>query len=242
MLVLEDVHVSYGPIAALRGVTLDVKEGEIVGLIGPNGAGKSTMLAAVAGVVPISKGTIFFEGKPLAGLPPDEIVRRGISLVPERRRIFGTLTVEENLQVGLAARADRTAARADIVRMQELFPALKEYRHALAGRLSGGEQQQLAIARSLLTAPRILLVDEPSLGLAPLLVDLLFDVLKALQTEGLTILLVEQNALRTLELASRCYVLRMGRIEELDERSRLADAIQSGDLYFGPATSVETRS
>jgi branched-chain amino acid transport system ATP-binding protein len=238
MLRLDDVHVRYGPVAAVRGASLTVEEGEIVGLIGPNGAGKTTTLSAVAGLVPVAAGTISFEGKPLRGLSPDDIVRRGVSLVPEGRRIFATLTVEENLKVGLSARKDRAAARQDFERMLELFPVLERYLRATAGHLSGGEQQQLAIARSLLTKPRLLLVDEPSLGLAPLVVDLVFDTLRDLREGGLTILLVEQNALRTLELANRSYVLRQGEIEELGADSALVDSIASGDLYFGTSADA----
>jgi branched-chain amino acid transport system ATP-binding protein len=233
MLRLEGLHVRYGSIAAVRDVSLTVEEGEIVGLIGPNGAGKSTTLAAVAGLVPVAAGTILLDGKPLKGRGPDDIVRRGISLVPEGRRIFATLTVEENLRVGLSARRDRAAARADFERMLELFPVLGRFLHDSAGQLSGGEQQQLAIARSLLTRPRLLLVDEPSLGLAPLVVDLVFETLRDLRENGLTILLVEQNALRTIELANRSYVLRMGEIEELEQHSSLVASIASGELYFG---------
>jgi branched-chain amino acid transport system ATP-binding protein len=242
MLRLDDVHVRYGPIGAVRGASLIVEEGEIVGLIGPNGAGKTTTLSAVAGLVPVAAGTITFEGKPLRGLSPDDIVRRGVSLVPEGRRIFATLTVEENLKVGLSARKDRAAARQDFERMLELFPVLERYLRATAGHLSGGEQQQLAIARSLLTKPRLLLVDEPSLGLAPLVVDLVFDTLRDLREGGLTILLVEQNALRTLELANRSYVLRMGEIEELDAGGSLAESIASGDLYFGTADKAAAKA
>jgi branched-chain amino acid transport system ATP-binding protein len=242
MLELENLHVSYGPIAAVRGISLTVRPGEIVGLIGPNGAGKSTTLSAISGAVAPSRGTITFEGAPITGLAPDAIVRRGISLVPEGRRIFGTLTVEENLKVGLSARSDRAAAREDYERMLELFPVLRKYLRASAGRLSGGEQQQLAIARSLLTSPRLLLVDEPSLGLAPIIVDVVFDALRDLREQGLTILLVEQNALRTLELANRSYVLRMGEIEELDAGGSLAESIASGDLYFGTADKAAAKA
>jgi branched-chain amino acid transport system ATP-binding protein len=233
MLRLEGLHVRYGAVAAVRGIDVEVGEGEIVGLIGPNGAGKSSTLGAISGLVPVADGSISFEGKELAGLAPDQIVRLGVSLVPEGRRIFATLTVEENLKVGLAARTDRAAAREDLERMLALFPILETFLRRPAGQLSGGQQQQLSIARSLLTRPRLLLVDEPSLGLAPLIVDAVFEALSDLRKEGLTILLVEQNALRTLELSDRCYVLRMGRSELLDDRGHVAEAIASGDLYFG---------
>jgi branched-chain amino acid transport system ATP-binding protein len=230
---VEALTVSYGSVAALREVDLAVQEGELVGVVGPNGAGKSTLLNTIGGAVRAASGTITFEGRSIAGLAPDAIVRGGISLVPEGRRIFGTLTVGENLQVALAPRTDRAAARADVDRMLELFPVLQRYLKAPAGRLSGGEQQQLAIARALLSKPRLLLVDEPSLGLAPIVVDRVFDLLVELRQTGVTILLVEQNASQSLAIADRMYVLRSGRIEALERSAELAHAIDTGELYFG---------
>ena len=233
MLRVNALCVSYGAVAALRDVDIAVEEGELVGVVGPNGAGKSTLLNAIAGGVRPASGSISFDGRPIAGLAPDAIVRAGISLVPEGRRIFGTLTVGENLQVALAPRRDRAAARADMHRMLELFPVLQRYLQTPAGRLSGGEQQMLAIARALLSQPRLLLVDEPSLGLAPIVVDRVFDLLVELRQTGATILLVEQNASESLAIADRMYMLRTGRIEVLERTPELALAIESGELYFG---------
>jgi branched-chain amino acid transport system ATP-binding protein len=233
VLSVEGLDVSYGPVRALRGVDLRVDAGEIVGVVGPNGAGKSTLLRAIAGAVRASAGSIVFEGRSVAGLSPDAIVRRGISLVPEGRRIFATLTVGENLRVALAPRRDRAAAADDVEHVLELFPVLRAYLRSSAGKLSGGEQQQLAIARALLGRPRLLLVDEPSLGLAPIIVDRVFDLLAELKAAGVTILLVEQNAAQALAIADRMYVLRTGRIEQLAASEELADAIRTGELYFG---------
>ena len=213
LLAIQDLRVSYGRIAALRGVDLEVREGEIVGVIGPNGAGKSSMLSAIAGAVPVASGHISFDGEFLARQRPERIVRLGISLVPEGRRIFGRLTVGENLQIGATARADRAEVRADRERVLDLFPILREYFDSPAGKLSGGEQQMLAIARALLSGPRLLLLDEPSLGLAPIVIDRVFEALEGLRASGVTMLLVEQNAARTVELADRIYVLRTGTIE-----------------------------
>jgi branched-chain amino acid transport system ATP-binding protein len=239
---VEGLSVAYGPVAALRRVSLEVREGEIVGVVGPNGAGKSTLLLTVAGLVSAQAGSIEFESRPLAGLAPDAIVRAGVSLVPEGRRIFGTLTVAENLRVALAPRKDRIAARDDIDRVLELFPALTRYLSSSAGKLSGGEQQQLAIARALLGRPRLLLVDEPSLGLAPIVVDRVFDLLSELKQSGVTILLVEQNASQALEISDRMYVLRTGEIEELRASRDLARSIETGELYFGSPVEERARS
>ncbi|MEA2227513.1 MAG: branched-chain amino acid transport system ATP-binding protein [Solirubrobacteraceae bacterium] len=233
MLRVERLNVSYGAVAALRDVDLSVEEGELVGVVGPNGAGKSTLLNAIGGGVRTTSGSITIGDRSIVGLAPDAIVRTGISLVPEGRRIFGTLTVGENLKVALAPRTDRAAARADVDRMLELFPVLQRYLQTPAGRLSGGEQQQLAIARALLSKPRLLLVDEPSLGLAPIVVDRVFDLLVELRRTGVTILLVEQNASQALAIADRMYMLRTGRIEALERTPELAQAIDSGELYFG---------
>jgi branched-chain amino acid transport system ATP-binding protein len=239
VLTVDGLDVRYGAVRALQGIGLEVREGEIVGLVGPNGAGKSTTLKAISGLLKPAAGSIVFEGQSLGGSPPEEIVRWGVSLVPEGREIFGTLTVEENLRVALASRSDRAAAAEDVERMLELFPFLRTSLRRAAAELSGGEQQQLAIARGLLTRPRLLLIDEPSLGLAPLVVDAVFDRLEELNEEGLTILLVEQNALRTYEVADRMYVLRTGTIEAVDEHSDLRATIESGELYFGTAATAK---
>jgi branched-chain amino acid transport system ATP-binding protein len=236
------LDVAYGAVRALRGVDLRVDPGELVGVVGPNGAGKSTLLRTVVGVVRPSAGSIEFEGRPITGMAPDAIVRAGISLVPEGRRIFGTLTVGENLRVALAPRKDRAQAVEDVERVLELFPILRDYLKSSAGKLSGGEQQQLAIARALLGRPRLLLVDEPSLGLAPIIVERVFDLLNELRQSGVTILLVEQNAAQALTIADRMYVLRTGRIEELAASEELAEAIRTGELYFGVPVDQSTKA
>jgi branched-chain amino acid transport system ATP-binding protein len=196
----------------VRNVSFEVGKGEFVGLIGPNGAGKTSTLAAITGLVSPSAGSVTFDGESLLGRSPEQIVRRGVSLIPEGRQIFGTLTVAENLSLGSTARSDRSTLADDLERELERFPILRRYYDSPAGRLSGGEQQQLAIARALLGRPRLLLLDEPSLGLAPLVIDAVFDVLTRLRDEGVTIVLVEQNAARTIEVADRCYVLRSGAV------------------------------
>ncbi len=235
MLKVESLDVSYGQISALRKVSIQVGQGELVGVIGPNGAGKSTLLLAIAGGVRPSAGTITLDGEPLVGMSPEGIVKRGVALVPEGRRIFGTLTVTENLRVAASTRRDRKQLAGDFAEVFELFPILYNYRRKPAGQLSGGEQQQLAIARALLAKPRLLLIDEPSLGLAPILVDRVFEVMEDLNRKGMTILVVEQNAVRAHALTHRLYVLRTGTIELLEKDPSLVHAIDSGELYFGHA-------
>jgi len=199
----------YGPIAAVRGIDLDVHDGEIVALLGANGAGKTSTLAAIVGLHPARSGEIRFGGEDVSRLPPERIVRKGISLTPEGRRLFATLTVAENLALGGGTRNGDARER-----LFELFPVLRERLHAPAGSLSGGEQQQLAIARSLMSRPRLLLLDEPTLGLAPKLVGAVFDLIARLRAEeGVSILLVEQNVHRALDVCDRAYVMRVGRIE-----------------------------
>jgi branched-chain amino acid transport system ATP-binding protein len=235
MLRIDDLHVSYGRINAVQGLTLEVRENELVGLIGHNGAGKSTTVKAITGQLNPSRGTIEFEGRSIKGCKSDEILRRGISLVPEGRRIFSRLSVGENLRIGTSARRDRAEARADVRAMTERFEVLGRYFDRPAGLLSGGEQQQLAIARALLSRPRLLILDEPTLGLAPLIVDQVFDLLAELKDEGVTILLIEQNAARTIEIADRFYVLRAGgRIdfEGTSEAAKDAEEFQAHYLGF----------
>jgi branched-chain amino acid transport system ATP-binding protein len=222
MLEIEDLHVSYGRVPALRGVSLTVNAGEIVAVIGPNGAGKTTTLGTVFGLLKPVSGSITLEGQSLVGLAPERVVRLGLALVPEGRHIFNSLTVAENLELGATVRADRIEVRRDLAQLYERFPVLDRYRGAPAGRLSGGEQQQLAIARALLSRPRLLLLDEPSLGLAPVVIDLVFDLLAELRDEGVTILIVEQNAARTVDLADRAYVLRTGQVALSGSRDDLA--------------------
>jgi branched-chain amino acid transport system ATP-binding protein len=233
MLRIDELHVSYGRVPALKGVSLQVGRGEIVGLVGPNGAGKTTTLSTVFGLTKPDSGSILLDGRSLIGEAPERIVRLGLALVPEGRHIFNTLTVRENLELGATARKDRAEVRRDLGELLERFPVLERYRDSPAGRLSGGEQQQLAIARALLSRPKLLLLDEPSLGLAPVVIDLVFDALAQLRDEGVTILLVEQNAARTVELADRSYVLRTGQVVLAGERDELLDAEHFETAYLG---------
>ncbi len=206
---VRDLDVSYGGVPAVRGLSLDVDQGEIVGLIGPNGAGKSTTLHAIMGLVP-ARGEIRLAGRSLRGRSPEAVARSGIALVPEGRRLFAELSVEENLRLGLAARSTSTGIDEDLAEIYELFPVCEEFRHRHAGALSGGQQQQLAIARALVARPSILLLDEPSLGLAPTIVDRVFETLRTIAERGIGVLLVEQRAQRTVALAARTHVLANG--------------------------------
>ena len=208
---LSALDVAYGGVAAVRGLSLAVAPGEIVGLIGPNGAGKSTTLHAIMGLVPARGGEILFGGRSLRGRTPEAIARSGIALVPEGRRLFAELTVEENLRLGFAGRSAQGADE-DLADVAELFPIVDEFKHRHAGALSGGQQQQLAIARALVAKPSILLLDEPSLGLAPTVVDLVFATLRTIRDRGLGVLLVEQRAQRTVALADRTHVLANGEL------------------------------
>jgi branched-chain amino acid transport system ATP-binding protein len=212
LLQLEDLEVRYGSVAAVRGLSIDVGEGEIVGLIGPNGAGKSTTLHAIMGAVAASSGEIRFEGASIRGLKPEAIARTGIALVPEGRRIYGDFTVHENLRLGLVARRSRSGEKDDLAAVHDLFPILAEFGARKAGTLSGGQQQQLAIARALVARPELLLLDEPSLGLAPLVVDTVFEALAEIRRRGVTVLIVEQRAQRTVAFADRTYVLSNGEL------------------------------
>ncbi len=211
MLDVENLHVYYGEIHALKGVTLSVGKGEIVALLGNNGAGKTTTLRTLSGLLPARAGDVRLEGETLLGVPAHAIVLRGIAHVPEGRRIFNRLTVSENLEMGAYVRADDRIGQ-DLERVFALFPRLKERRTQVAGTLSGGEQQMLAIARALMAAPRILLLDEPSMGLAPVLVEQIFETIQGINRQGTTILLVEQNAAMALSIAHRGYVLETGTI------------------------------
>jgi branched-chain amino acid transport system ATP-binding protein len=213
LLSIEDLHVQYGAIQALRGVSLEVNEGEIVGLIGANGAGKSTTMLSIMGVVRPSKGRIAYQGQMLAGQPPEAILRMGIAPVMEGRRIFPSLTVEENLRLGAASVSDRRQIEQDLERWYLFFPILNERKQQSAGKLSGGQQQMLAVARALMSRPKLLLMDEPSLGLAPKLVADIFKLIVQLRELGMTILLVEQNVRMTLDIVNRAYLLNTGRVE-----------------------------
>jgi len=211
-LVVEDLEVRHGAVTAVRALSFEVGHGEIVGLIGPNGAGKSSTLHAIMGAVRPAAGDVRVNGISVVGRRPEEVARRGVALVPEGRRIFAELTVEENLLLGLAARRRREGVAEDTRRVYDLFPVVEEARRRKAGTLSGGQQQQLAIARALVADPEVLLLDEPSLGLAPRVVDLVFEALAAIRERGLAILLVEQRAQRTVALADRSHVLSKGQL------------------------------
>ena len=212
MLEVEALEVRYGGVAAVREVSLAVQEGEIVGLIGPNGAGKSSTLNAIVGAVPPAAGDVRFAGRSIRGSRPEDVARSGIALVPAGRRIYGELTVEENLRLGLAGRSDGTSARASLEDVYALFPVVQEMRRRLAGALSGGQQQQLAIARALAADPRLLLLDEPWLRLAPKIVDVVFEALASIRSRGVTILLVEQRAQRTVAFCDRTYLMANGQV------------------------------
>jgi branched-chain amino acid transport system ATP-binding protein len=212
LLAVEELTVGYGAVIAIRDVSIRVAAGEIVATLGPNGAGKTTLLRTIAGAMKPQRGSIVFDGRPLTGLVPEEVVRRGVALVPEGRHVFPELTVEENLVIGGIARTDRDQLREDTDRLLGRFPILGERAKQLAGTLSGGEQQQLAIARALMSKPRTILLDEPSLGLAPIFVDRIFELILELREQGMTVLLVEQNVHRALDVADRAYVLSVGSV------------------------------
>jgi branched-chain amino acid transport system ATP-binding protein len=212
MLELVDLDVRYGGVTAVRSLSIRVEPGEIVGLIGPNGAGKSTTLHAIMGLVPASGGDIRLDGASVRGRAPEVVARSGIALVPEGRRIFAELTVEENLRLGLAGRRQKEGGDEDIETVYALFPIVREFRSRQAGALSGGQQQQLAIGRALVASPRLILLDEPSLGLAPKIVDVVFEALAQIRARGITVLLVEQRAQRTVAFADRTYLIANGEI------------------------------
>jgi branched-chain amino acid transport system ATP-binding protein len=227
-----DLSIDYGPLRAVREVTIHVLASEIVCLVGPNGAGKSTTTLALAGVLPITSGYVELEGTRLSGLSPEEIVQRGLSLVPEGRHIFSDLTVRENLSLAAGVRGDSKAFGRDLEHICKVFPFLEERRNQRGGTLSGGEQQQLAIARALLTSPRLLVMDEPALGLAPVVVQQLYKVLLDLRREGVTMLIVEQSMERAMQVADRLYVMRSGRVV-LSGRSEEISASDMKRAYFG---------
>lgn len=233
MLTLDDLKVSYGAIAALRGVSLGVETGELVALIGSNGAGKTTTLRTISGLLRPVAGHVRFQGEDLSSQPPHRIVGMGISHVPEGRQIFGTLSVRQNLQLGAVARQDRSGSDDDLGRVFDLFPVLKERLRQAGGTLSGGEQQMLAIGRALMARPRLLLLDEPSLGLAPLLVERIFEAISQLKAEGTTILLVEQNARQALRIADRAYVLETGLVAMSGTAAELAANPDVERAYLG---------
>ncbi|HKJ37662.1 MAG TPA: ABC transporter ATP-binding protein [Anaerolineales bacterium] len=212
MLEVNNIHTYYGNIHALKGITLTVEEGEIVTLIGANGAGKTTTLRTISGLLRPRQGDVVFEGEDISNIPAHRMVYKGVAMVPEGRGIFARLTVSENLDMGAFSRDDKETIKSDLERVYTLFPRLKERRTQVSGTLSGGEQQMLAIGRSIMSRPRLLLLDEPSMGLAPVLVETIFDTVKAINEEGTTVLLVEQNANMALGIAHRGYVLQTGSI------------------------------
>jgi branched-chain amino acid transport system ATP-binding protein len=235
MLAVDGLDVAYGPVRALRGVSLQVAEGEMVSVVGPNGAGKSTLLLAIAGALAPSAGEVRFKDQRITGRATENIARLGISLVPEGRNIFTQLTVEENLRLGTQMRKDRDRIEQDYAEMLSVFPILGERLSSPGGKLSSGEQQQLAIARALMTGARFILLDEPALGLAPIIVETVYSVLQRLRAErAITLLIVEQSTHRALENADRVYVLRQGRIE-LEGASRELDEKAVEQAYFGYA-------
>jgi len=240
MLEIDRIHVHYGRIAAVRGVSFTVNEGEIVTLVGPNGAGKSTTMMTIAGALAPTQGAIRLGDRSLVGMSPESIARLGVSFVPEGRHVFSQLTVDENIRLGSDMRRDRENIEADFERVVSYFPFLRERLATPGGKLSGGEQQQLVIARALMTRPRIILIDEPSLGLGPLIVDRVYEILKALRKEGNTLLVVEQSTHRALENADRVYVMRSGQIVLHGSSKELTDA-ELERAYFGFADDTSKR-
>jgi branched-chain amino acid transport system ATP-binding protein len=236
MLSIADLDVRYGAIQAVRGVSLDVAEGEIVAVLGANGAGKTTTLKAAVGLVATSRGEIRFAGKPITGRDTEDIVMAGMTLVPEGRRVFPSLTVAENLRLGAATRRNAGEIEQSRNEVLTLFPILAERAHQAAGTLSGGQQQQLAIARALMSAPKLLLLDEPSLGLAPQVVDDIFDLILRLKARGLTILLVEQDAVAALDTADRAYVMANGRVVMSGDAATLRASDEVAHAYLGAVT------
>jgi len=235
LLELKRVRVAYGGIQAVKGIDLAVSRGELVCLIGANGAGKTTTLRGITGLQPVKSGSIHYDGEDITGKPAFQLVRKGLSMVPEGRGVFGALTIEENLAMGAYARSDRAAIRADVERAFELFPRLKERRRQTAGTLSGGEQQMLAMARALMSRPKLLLLDEPSMGLAPLMVQKVFETVLKISKEGVTILLIEQNAKLALEVSGRGYVMESGEITLHGEAKTLLSDPKVRAAYLGEA-------
>ncbi|APV48958.1 ABC transporter ATP-binding protein [Betaproteobacteria bacterium GR16-43] len=233
LLALEALHVSYGGIKAVKGIDVTVDEGELVCLIGANGAGKTTTLKAITGLLHPAAGRVMYAGEEISGRKSFEIARRGLALVPEGRGVFPQLTIEENLRMGAYARDDKPGVAQDMERMFSLFPRLKERRAQTAGTLSGGEQQMLAIGRALMSRPKLLLLDEPSMGLAPLMVEKIFEVIRAVSSEGVTLLLVEQNARLALEASHRGYVLEGGTVTLSGDAKSLLGNPQVRQAYLG---------
>ncbi len=233
VLLVEDVHTFYGSIEALKGISLEVREGEIVTLIGANGAGKSTTLRSINGLNHPREGKIVFQGTDVTSMPPHQIVKRGISQSPEGRKLFPRMSVTENLEMGAFQRSDRAEIREDMDRVFSLFPRLAERKTQKAGTMSGGEQQMCAIGRALMARPKLLLLDEPSMGLAPIFVEKIFEIVREINDQGTPILLVEQNALMALDTADRGYVLETGTIALADDAKKLRENEQVRKTYLG---------
>ena len=233
LLQVRGLRISYGGINAVKGIDLDVKQGEMVALIGANGAGKTTTLKAICGIVQPTGGKVHYDGADVTGAQSYALVERGLALVPEGRGVFGRLTVEENLRMGAYVRRDAEQVKRDLERVYALFPRLRERRRQTGGTLSGGEQQMLAIGRALMSAPKLLLLDEPSMGLAPLMVQRIFETIRRVAAEGVTVLLVEQNAKVALELSARGYVMESGLITLADSAPALLDNPQVRQAYLG---------
>jgi len=237
ILALKDVYVSYGHVQALKGIAIEVQEGELVALLGANGAGKSTTLMTISGILRPRSGSITYEGHDLTKISPNEIVQLGVIQCPEGRHIFSGLSVLENLWMGAVCRRDRQAIQQDLEFVFSLFPVLKQRMRQIAGTLSGGEQQMLAIGRALMARPRLLMLDEPSLGLAPLIVESIFNVIRQLHNQRMTILLVEQNARQALQVANRTYVLETGQVKLSGKADELRASPEVQRLYLGGASS-----
>ena len=235
MLKIEDLHIYYGHVHALKGITLEIQDGELVALLGPNGAGKSTTLMGISGIVSLRSGTIQYDGMDISKKDPQEIVELGIIHSPEGRRIFGNLSVLENLRMGAVRRRDKSSLKKDMEEVFSLFPILEKRQHQAGGTLSGGEQQMLAIGRALIAKPRLLMLDEPSLGLAPLMVKEIFTVIKGLHEKGVTILLVEQNARQALRIADRSYLLETGSIALTGTKAEMANNPEIEKIYLSRA-------
>jgi branched-chain amino acid transport system ATP-binding protein len=243
MLQIRDLEVRYGAIVAVRDLSLDVEEGELIALIGANGAGKTTTLSAAAGVRKATNGTITFLGRPVQNRPSEETARLGVAMVPEDRGIFPSITVEQNLRLGAYLRKDPKGVQTDLESIFRRFPILKDRSKQGAGTLSGGEQQQLAIARALLSRPKLLMLDEPSLGLSPTLVDRIFELVDELHRDGVTILLVEQNVSRTLEIADRVYLLATGRLSASGTPDEVRAGADIAGVYMGgPSSPTKTKT
>ncbi len=233
ILAIHDMHTYYGSIGAVKGISIEVFEGEIVTLIGSNGAGKSTTMRSISGIVPPRRGTITFQGQTISGMPGHKVTAAGICQSPEGRRIFGRMTVLENLELGAFLRNDKAEIAADLAHVLDLFPRLKERLTQKAGTMSGGEQQMLAVGRALMGKPKLLMLDEPSMGLAPVLVELIFETIRRINADGMTILMVEQNALAALEVANYAYVLESGTIKLQGPAAELATNDEVRKAYLG---------